>query len=393
MRIFSDKLIMTPGPTEVPERIRLSMIRRTTNPDLDPEFMRIYRETIEMINRLIGVHRSSTETFVMIGEAMLGLESAIANIISERDKVIVVANGVFGEGFADLVKSYGGEPVLVAEDENSWRRSIDLSTLERVLEKNRDAVAMTLVHCDTPSALLNDLEAVAKLAREFGVLLIVDAVSTIGATPIRFDDLGIDVLIGGSQKALNAPAGMTIISVSERAWERIERKRYSGYYMNLLLWRDYVRKGIFPYTMSEPLIYSLNEALKLLLEEGLDNVYKRHLVAREASWRAAEALGLELYPAEIKCSCPTVTAFLPPKGLSERSIRDIMWNRYGVMIAGSWGRLEGRVLRIGHMGVQASKDLLMRTYVALANTLRDLGMNVSIQTVVSVIESSYEKHQ
>jgi alanine-glyoxylate transaminase/serine-glyoxylate transaminase/serine-pyruvate transaminase len=172
----------------------------------------------------------------MVGEALMGLEIAIANMVRKGDRVVVIANGVYGEGFADIVRAYGGEPILVASSD--WRRSVDLGELERSLEKNGEADLITLVHCDTPSALLNDLRGVAKVARDRGTYLVVDAVSSVGGVEVKFDDWGIDVLIAGSQKALNAPTGVTIMAISKRAWDRIERTGYRGIYLSLKLWRE-----------------------------------------------------------------------------------------------------------------------------------------------------------
>lgn len=384
-RLFTDRFILTPGPTEIPDRIKMAMIREETNPDLDPAFLELYRSVSDKLKRLLGISRSSL--YIMVGEAMLGLEAAIANIVRRGDKVIVIANGVFGEGFADLVKMYGGVPVIV---EGDWRRGIDVGEVERVIERNRDARMLTMVHCDTPSAIINPVEEISKITRSFGIVSVVDAVSSIGGVPIDVDRSGIDILIGGSQKVLNVPPGLTIISVSNKAWEEIERAGYQGFYLNLRLWRDSLEKqGIFPYTFSDPLLRALDESLNMIFEEGVENVYERHRRARDASWRALEASGLRPYPASREHSSPTVTAIEVPAGVDEARLRRVMWERYGVMIAGSWGRLAGRVIRVGHMGVQASRNHLIIAFTALARALNDIGYRVSVGNVIEAIESSY----
>ena len=384
MRLFTDHLIMTPGPTEVPERIRLAMARRTTNPDLDPGFMELYRSVVSKLSRLLGASRSSV--LVMLGEAMLGLEASIANLVRRGDKVLVVANGVFGEGFADLVRMYGGEPVVLESD---WRKSIDPGDVERALERNPEVEVLTLVHCDTPSAILNPLREVAKVARERGVLSIVDAVSSVGGVPVDVDGWSVDVLIGGSQKVLNMPSGLTILTVSPGAWERAEKVGYRGFYLDIKLWRDVMEEGVFPYTHSDPLVRALDESLNMIFEEGLESVYARHEAAKRASWRALEALGLEPYPKTPEDSSPTVTAFLAPKGVNEAELRRRVWEKYGVMIAGSWGKLEGKVLRVGHMGIQASRSHLMLAFTSLARALRDMGFKADVGGVVEAIEEGF----
>ncbi|MDT7865360.1 MAG: alanine--glyoxylate aminotransferase family protein [Desulfurococcales archaeon] len=386
MKFYTDRLIMTPGPTEIPLRVKKAMIRETTNPDLDPSFLELYNNVRGKLQKLLNAEKS--HIYVMAGEAIMGLEASIANTMKPGDKVIVVANGVFGEGFADIVKAYGGKPLLIAGE--NWRGGVDVGEVERALEKNRDASILTIVHCDTPSAILNDVRSVAKIARDFGVITIVDAVSTIGGVPVEFDNWGLDILIGGSQKVLNAPPGLTVIALSDDVWERVERVNYTGLYMSFKLWRDMLDvKNVFPYTMPDVLVYALDEALNIILEEGLEQVYSRHLKAREASWRALETLNLEPYPSSLEHSSPTVSAIIVPQSVSERKLRDYIWVKYGVLLAGSWGRLEGKVIRVGHMGLQASRTHLLKAYTALARGLKDMGLEVSVSKVVDAIENAY----
>ncbi len=378
---------MTPGPTEIPLRVKKSMVGESRNPDLDPSFLEFYNSVRNKLRKLLGAERANV--YVMVGEAIMGLEAAIANIMKPGDKVLVIANGVFGEGFADIVRAYGGKPLLVAVED--WRKGVDIGEVERALERNKDTSILTVVHCDTPSAILNDIRGVARLARSFGVLTVVDAVSTIGGVPVEFDNWSLDVLIGGSQKVLNAPPGLTIMVLSDYVWERVEKVNYSGFYMNFKLWRDMLdAKGIFPYTMSDVLVNALDEALNIIFEEGLERVYTRHVKAREASWKAIEALNLESYPSSLEYSSPTVSAIITPPGIDERRLRDHIWAKYGVMIAGSWGKLEGKVIRIGHMGLQASRTHLIIAYTALARGLKDMGLDVRVSNVIDVIEDVYK---
>ncbi|MEM0005219.1 MAG: alanine--glyoxylate aminotransferase family protein [Desulfurococcaceae archaeon] len=389
VKLYTDRFIMTPGPTEIPYRVKLALMKESTNPDLDPDFLRVYNETREKLKHVLNVREGSI--YVMTGEAMLGLEAAIANTVKDGTRVLVIANGVFGEGFADLIKAYGGEPLIVENCEECWRRSADPSVIDRELEKHRDIEVVTLVHCDTPSGILNNLVEVGKVVRDHGSLLIVDAVSSIGGVPVDFDKAEVDILIGGSQKALNTPPGLTIMAISERAWDRIEKINYRGFYLDLKTWRDMLdNKGIFPYTMCDVLIYALNESIKMIMEEGLENVHRRHLLAMKASWRALEALNLNPYPSSMNYSSPTVTAFEPPKGINSEELRKIIWEKYGVMIAGSWGRLMGKVLRVGHMGVQASRTHVLSAFTALARALRDLGYSVNIGKVAEAIEEEFK---
>ncbi len=252
---------------------------------------REYRETVDIARRLIGAVQG--RAYIWAGEAMLGLEAAVANSVKPGTKVLVVDNGVYGSGFTDLVKMYGGRPVVMGLD---WRLPADPTAVDRWLEKERDVGVVTLVHCDTPSALYNPLRELAKVAADYGVLLIVDAVSSIGADEILFDQRRVGVLIGGSQRAFNAPPGLTILAVSEAALERAREVGRETFYMNYFVWEEWLRRGGFSYTMPDVLLYALKESLSKILEEGLSSVFQRHKAARLVARRAVETLGLEPLP-------------------------------------------------------------------------------------------------
>lgn len=380
-RRFAQRRVLTPGPTELPPWVRAALTRETTNPDLDPGFLREYEEVVEMLRALIGAWQS--RVYVWAGEAMLGLEAAVANAVRPGSKVLVIDNGVYGAGFADLVKMYGGEPVLLGLD---WRSAADPVAVDRVLEKERDVEVVTLVHCDTPTAVYNGLEEIAKVVSAHGAFLIVDAVSSVGADIIDVDRWGIGVLIGGSQKALNAPPGLTIMAVSKRALEREVEAGRKSYYMSYRVWEEWLEKGGFPYTMPDLLIYALKESLKKIQEEGLHSVIARHRAARAAARRGVEALGLEPFVRREEWNCPTTTAFKTPIPVPE--LRRHIWEKYGVMLAGSWGPAEREVMRIGHMGVQASADHLAVAISVLGAALRDYGFNVPVgKAVEEVLEA------
>jgi len=381
-RRYGERRILTPGPTALPQRVKAALVRETTNPDLDPRFFEEYRETVDMARRLIGAEQG--RVYIWAGEAMLGLEAAVANSVKPGTKVLVVDNGVYGSGFADLVKMYGGRPVVMGLD---WRLPADPAAVDRWLEKERDVEVVTLVHCDTPSALYNPLRELAKVAADHGVLLIVDAVSSIGADEILFDQWRVGVLIGGPQKALNAPPGLTILAVSKAALDRAREVGRETFYMNYFLWEEWLEKGGFPYTMPDVLIYALKEGLDKILEEGLSSVFQRHKAARLAARRAVEALGLKPYPQTLECTCPTVTAFKTP--IPAAQLRRHIWEKYGVLLAGSWGPLEGEVMRIGHMGVQASLDHLSTAVAALGAGLRDVGIDADVEKAVDAVVEAF----
>jgi len=195
------------------------------------------------------------------------------------------------------------------------------------------------------------------------------------------------VLIGGSQKALNAPPGLTIMALSKAALDRTAEVKRGGFYMNYFVWKEWLAKGLFPYTMPDVLIYAVKESLRKIFEEGLDSVYRRHRAARLAARRAIEAMGLEPYPRSVECTCPTATAFKVPT--SPAALRDHIWRKYGVMLAGSWGPLEAELMRIGHMGVQASLDYLLSAVAALGLGLRDMGFEVNVGKALEAVLDAF----
>ncbi|PMP88766.1 MAG: alanine--glyoxylate aminotransferase family protein, partial [Caldisphaera sp.] len=376
VKYYTDEILMTPGPTHISLDIYKSMLTKAKNTDLDEEFIDFYNNLRKKFFKLLNIKKG--DLYIMLGEAMLGLETAISNTVKEKEKVLVIDNGVYGEGFKDLVKIYKGIPITMGLD---WRKEADPNEVDKVLEKNKDINLVTLVHCDTPSGMLNNLREISKIVKSHNAFLIVDAVSSIATTNIEFDN--IDIIIGGAQKALNIPAGLTIIAISEKIWERIKEVNYQGYYMNLGLWKEmFDNKKTFPYTMNDTLVYALDASINKIFAEGLESVYKRHELAKKASLNALKALNLELYPIEEKYSSPSVTAFLLPNGIKDKELREMTWKKYGVMIAGSWGKLEGKVARIGHMGYQASLNNLLIAYSALSRSLNDLGYKNSITDVL-----------
>lgn len=366
----SDVLIYTPGPTEVPPRVLRRMARPITNPDLDRGFIRFYEE---MQGKLRRVMRTKNDVFAMSAEGYLGLEAAVASLVRRGEKVLVISNGFFGDGFGDLVRSYGGVPVNVR---GPFDRPVDPDAVREALDANRGVGVATFVHCETPSGVLNPLEGVAKLCRDRGVVLVADVVSSLAGVPVDTDGWGVDVALGASQKCLSAPPGLAIVSVSERAWERIRSRRGDapGYYVNLMQWDDWWnKKRLFPYTPSISDINALDEALDMLLEEGVPRSIRRHRKVSRALLAGARELGLEPYPKSDSFHSPTVTVLRNPPGVDLERLMRRMEDKYGVMVAGSWGSLSGKVLRMGNMGYNARPKPALTALRALERALVDLG--------------------
>ncbi len=319
--------ILTPGPTEMSVDVLKEMIR-SVNPDLDRDFFKIYDETAEMIKRIINWEG---DVYIMSGEGMLGLEAAIANTVREGDRFVYV---------------------------------------------------------ETPSGLINDINAVSEKVTGRGPLLIVDAVSAVGALPIDCKALGVDMCLMASQKAFSSPPGLAIVAVSKKAKEVIEKRKYMGYYMSINVWDEYLSQGMFPYTPAANDILALNRALKEIMNEGLESVYRRHEASREATIEGIKNLGLKLFVKEEKFSAPSVTALYSP--LSPERILEFTWKKMGVMLAGSWGPLKDKVIRIGHMGYTAQRKFVTEGIAALGAALNFNGMHADTAEAVRRVNEVFD---
>ena len=357
--------IMTPGPTEVRENVRMARALATTNPDLDLQFYEFYKETCEKIARFLN---TNNEVRILSGEGILGLEAACASLTETHDRVLVIDNGIFGEGFADFVKMYGGEVVFFKGDRKC---KIDIIELEKFLEKDHDFKYATVVHCDTPSGVLNDIDKICPLLKKNGILTVVDSVAAMGGEDIRVDEWKIDIALGASQKCVSAPAGLTFLSISEDAFKLMQQRKkpIASYYCNLLVWKDYYENKWFPYTPPISDIVGLRQAIDNILEDK--EVIERHNSIGKATRKAVMEAGLNLYIEEGYSN--TVTVIEIPKGIDDKELLKHMLDEFNVFIAGSFGYLQGKVIRIGHMGENAKKDKMAYTLLALQNSLKVLG--------------------
>ncbi len=357
LRMTNDRLRMTPGPTRVPERVRERMAEPTPNPDVEEEFFDWYDSLLEKLGVIFG----SNDVVVLGGEGILGLEAAVASLVEEGDEVLCISNGIYGDGFADFMEMYGGDPETCS---GPYAEGYDLDAIETTLEDGSFEVA-TMVHCETPTGVLNDLDPVLDLLEAHDVFSVVDAVSSLGGTPVPVDR--IDVCIGATQKCFSAPPGLTICSISDRAWERIEEVDAPSFYTNFAPWRTAVEERWFPYTHLTSNLYGLEAAIDLVREEGVASVFERHEEAAMRCRDLATDLGLEPYPDREGLCSPTVTALAVDGRAKE--LQEAMLEEHGIVLATGIGDLEEEILRIGHMGHNARLELVEETMEALRNVV------------------------
>ena len=251
--------IMTPGPTFVAESVREAMAKPITSPIVDDNFFEFFKETTKLLQKIM---RTDNDVLILCGEGILGLEAACASLTEKDDRVLVLSNGIFGEGFGDFVKIYGGDCTYLRTD---FTTPFSPSVLRAFLEQDSQFKYATLVHCETPSGLVNPIEELCPILKEFGIITVVDAVSSIGGMEIDTDKWQIDMLLGGSQKCLSAPPGLSFLSMSDSIKQIISHREQPiiGFYCNLTIWDKWYEKKRFPYTQLVSDIYALHEAARL----------------------------------------------------------------------------------------------------------------------------------
>lgn len=356
--------MMTPGPTMVAENVRMARSRETGNPDLDLDFYDYYKETCALYSELL---HTKNESLILSGEGILGLEAAIASLTEQGDRVLVLDNGVFGKGFADFVSIYGGEPVLYTTD---YKKEIETEPLRSFLEQDSDFKYATIVHCDTPSGMLNNIAAICPLLKEFGILTVVDSVSGMFGNEVDVDASKIDILCGGSQKAISCPIGLTLVTISEDAKRIMENRKtkIASFYANLLIFKDYYKNKWFPYSMPISDIYGLRQALENIKKDT--GIIRRHAEIAKRTRTALMKAGLQLY-AENGYS-NTVTVFKVPGNITAQQLLKTIREDDNIMLAGSFDVMAGEVIRIGHMGYNCTEENMQETLEALDKALRKL---------------------
>lgn len=364
---------MTAGPTQVTENVRMARSLECTNPDLDPAFFDFYKETCEMLSK---VTHSDNKTLILSGEGILGLEAACASLTEPGDRVLIIDNGIFGKGFADFVKIYGGEPITYTAN---YHKPIVLEDLDNFLKTNHDFKYATVVHCDTPSGVLNNVEEISKLLDSYGIMTVTDTVAALFGEPLDLSNSKIDILCGGSQKALSVPPGLTMLWVSDRAFEAMANRKtpIASFYANILVFKDYYENQWFPYTMPISDIYGLRAGLDNYFAE--ETIHERHAKIAAATRKALVDAGLKLYLESGWAN--TVTVLEVPEGVTDTQILQGMQKDYNIMISGCFDVLAGKVVRIGHMGENCRVEQMVPTLEALQGTLKKLGVSLKCNLV------------
>ena len=370
-----------PGPTPLPERVVRSMNR----PMIDhrgPEFAAILAEITAGAKR---VFKTKNDLLLLTSSGTGGLESTVANLVSPGDQVVAALCGNFGERFAALAAAYGADVVRL---EFEWGQPVDPDDLAQVLQRHPKANVVLLTHNETSTGLTNPLRELARTARSAERLVVVDGVSSISSIDIETDAWGVDVAVSGSQKGWMAPPGFALVSVSERAWAQQAKARSPRFYFDWKEAKTWADKGMTPFTPAVPVAFAMQEGLRMLEEEGLNNVYERHERLARAAQVGLQALGFQLFAQEGYRS-NTVTSAVPPPGLDVAALRDLLNTKYGVVIAGGQGKMTGKMVRVGHLGAVAEGDVVQVIW-AIEHALEELDIAPADGRGVAAVTASVQ---
>jgi len=367
------KFTMSGGPIEATDRT-LRALSRPVYYHYDPEFKEIFADTTQKLKQ---VFQTQQDVIIMQGEALLALEAAAASCFQPGDKVLNLVSGVFGHLYAWYIEMYGAEAVEIRVPYNEI---IDPADVEKALKANPDIKFLAVVHSETPSGTLNPVQEICPIAKEHGVITIVDAVSSMGGVDIRPDEWGFDICVVGPQKCIASTPGLGLVSLSQDALEVMRKHdpplRYT--YMSMLDWKEIVDQGEFPFTVFTSEVVALHEALTQILEEGLEGVWARHATAARICREGVRGMGLEIWPARDEICTPCVTAIKTPEGIDDVVLRKHMYETYGVLISGGFKDLMGKLFRIGHMGKTADPMYVVVALAALEKSLHDLGYPIKL---------------
>ncbi|MDL0437041.1 MULTISPECIES: alanine--glyoxylate aminotransferase family protein [Bacillaceae] len=400
------RTIMTPGPVEVDPRV----LRAMSNPILgqfDPAFTDIMNNVMKMLQQLFKTNNEWA--FPIDGTSRSGLEAVLASVIEPGDKVLIPIYGRFGHLLTEIAERYGAEIHLLHRD---WGTVFDPEEVIAEMKKVKPKI-VAMVHGETSTGCMQPLAEIGKACREEDVLFIVDAVATIGGTDVQTDNWYIDAIIGGNQKCLSVPSGNAPITYNERV-ERIlnqrkkvergiateqelaERKAFSAIrtnYFDLAQLQDYWGpRRLNHHTEATSMLYALHEGLRIVLEEGLEQRFKRHKLHEKALIAGIEGMGLELF-GDAGSKLPTVTCIKIPEGIEAESVRSMMLNDFGVEIASSFGPLHGKIWRIGTMGYSCRKENVLFALASLEAALIRHGAKISAGEGIQASLNAYEKEK
>src|SRR5262245_16724317 len=371
--------LMAPGPTPVPSQVLLAMAEPIIH-HRTPEYEALFSGVREGLKALC---RTREDVIILACSGTGAMEAAVANTLSAGDAVVVVQAGKFGERWSEIARAYG---LGLIELTAPFGHTVAPDRLAEALGAHPEVRAVLTQHSETSTGVLHDVRAYAAVTRRTDALLIVDAVSSLGIAPLEMDAWGVDLVVAGSQKGLMLPPGLGFCALSERAWARTATSTLPKYYFDLAAERQYAQRNEAHFTPAVSLVVGLRKVLRMLEEEGLEQVFLRHDRLARATRAGCEALGLELFARATPS--PAVTSVVTPRGVDGEAIVGAYARSHNITIAGGQGEMKGQLFRLGHMGYAAEFDVIA-ALAALELILADLGLPVDFGAAVRAAQKIF----
>jgi aspartate aminotransferase-like enzyme len=339
-----------PGPTPCPPEVLKALAWQMVN-HRGPEFHQLITNVTADLKK---VFQTKNDVLLLTGSGTGGLEAAVANMLSPGDKVLSVSIGVFGDRFAGIAKEFGADVIPLKV---KWGKAADPDEIKKAMKDNPDVKAVLVTHNETSTGVTNDLQVISKVVKDAGKLLIVDAISSLGSINLPVDEWRCDVVVSASQKGWMVPPGMAMVSVSPEAWQAHAVAEMPRFYWDFTRAKKYFdEKKENPWTPAISIVYGFSIALKMIMQEGIENVFTRHARVGKMMRDGIKKLGLPLF-ADPAHASNTVTAVVIPPGLDDKKMRQILREEYKVVLAGGQQTLDGKIFRIGHLGMVDEKDV------------------------------------
>lgn len=364
------ELLMIPGPTPLPDVVR-EVLGRPAIGHRSAEFKDVLRRVFP---NLRWIFRSKNQVFLYTASGTGAMEAALSNTCNPGDRILVLVNGVFSQRWAEIGKNLGLQiETLTVPNGESHAPGL----LKEYLEAQDAFKAVCLTHSETSTGVLNPIRKLTQVIREASPhsLVIVDAITSLGAAHFDFDGWDLDVAVSGSQKGFMLPPGLSFLALSDRAWQAHQNVPNPGYYFNFTRYQKAQLEDTTPYTPSTPLILGLDVALQMMMEEGHDKMILRHTRLQAMTRAGLRAMGLDLFVADDGLASPSVTSFYPPSGTTVDAVRGALKKQFGIVIADGQKELKGKIMRIGHLGYVSERDVLT-TLSALETVLSDIGVDI-----------------
>lgn len=371
--------LLTPGPTPLPPSVCEAQAKPIIH-HRTPQFQAILKEVTEGLKYIF---QAAGDVFILTSSGTGAMEAAVVNLLSGGDTVITVQGGKFGERWTEIAVSYGINTEIINVE---WGKAVDPKEIEGKLKANPKIKAVFTTLCETSTGATNDIEAIGKVVKNYGAVLVVDAISGLGAIDLKIDAWSVDVCVSGSQKGLMLPPGLAFISVSKKAWDKINESKCPKYYFDLKTAKKTLEKADTPFTPAISLVIALREALKIMREDGLENIFSRHRIMAHATRLAMQALGLELFAAQ--AASDVVTAVKVPEGIDGEKLVKTMRDNYNVTIAGGQAELKGKIFRIAHMGYIEEFDIIVGIS-CLEKVLKQMGHKFELGTGVKAAQEVF----